>query len=76
MGFCTSAIMKIQGRDRRRLRLRARDRLPYVGIGVLFTAMRVSLSGGCFRSEGEGGMTLSSEPVSTRNCVPVCVSLT
>ena len=28
------------------------------------------------RSEREGGMTLTSDPVSTRKCVPVCVSFT
>ena len=69
-------MMKIQGKDRRRPRLRVRDRLPYVQIGVSFTAIRVSLSGKCLQSGGEGGMALTSDPVSTRKRVPVCLSLT
>ncbi len=43
--------MKIQEKDRRWPRLRVRDLLPYVGIGVLFTAIRVSLS--CVQREKE-----------------------
>ena len=40
------------------------------------TAVRVHGSGKRFRSAGVGGMTLTSEPVSTRNHVLVCVSVT
>ena len=36
-----------------------RERLPYVVIGVSFTALRVSLSGERLRSAGEGGMMLT-----------------
>ena len=60
-------MMNIHWKVRRRPRLRVSERLPYVGIGVSLTAIRVSLSGVCLRSEREGGMTLTSEPVSTRN---------
>ena len=49
-------------------RLRVRDFLPYVRIGVSLTTVRVSLSGGCLK---EGGTTLTSEPVSTKK--RVCV---
>ena len=70
MGFRTSAMMKIQGSDRLRLRLSVRERLPNVRIEVLFTAVRVSMSEE-FRSVREGGRTLTSEPVSTKNCVCV-----
>ena len=70
MDFCTLAMMNIQGKDRRRPRLRVSDRLPYVQMGVLFTAMRVSSSGWCLQS-GERGMMLTSEHASTRNCVRV-----
>ena len=37
--------------------------------------MRVSLSGERLRSEGDGGMVLTSAPVSTRNRVPVSWSV-
>ena len=65
----TSAMMNIHWKVRRRPRLRVSERLPYVGIGVSLTAIRVSLSGVCLRSEREGGMMLTSEPVSTRKHV-------
>ena len=68
--------MKTQGKGQRRPRLRVRDRLPKVRIGVSFTAMTVSLSGGSRRSVGVGGMTLTSEPVSMRKRVCVLLSLT
>ena len=71
MGFYTSAMMKIQEKDWRRPRLRVSDCLPYVRMGVLFTAIRVSLSGECLQSGGEGGMVLTSDPVSIRKRVPV-----
>lgn len=45
IGFWTSAIRKIQENEQRRPRLRVRDRVPYVEIGVLLTAVSVSLSG-------------------------------
>ena len=38
--------------------------------------MSVSLSGGCVRSEKEGGIALTSEPVSTRKHVRVFLSVT
>ena len=60
IGFCTSAMTKIHGNDR--LRLRVRDRLPYVEMGVSFTAMRVSLSGGCLQSEGEDDAKKCQDP--------------
>ena len=43
---------------------------------MLFTATRVSLSGGCLHLEKEGGITLTSNSVSTKKCVPVHVSVT
>ena len=43
---------------------------------VFFTAIRVSLSSWRWWSAGMGGITLTSEPVSTRNHVCVLVSLT
>ena len=45
-------------------------------MGVLFTAFSVRLSRECLRSAWVGGMTLTSEPVSTRNRVFVCASVT
>ena len=73
IGFCTSVMMKIQGSDRLSLRLRVSDFFLYVWIGVSFTAMRVSERR---RSAGEGGMALTSDPVSMRKCVCVLQSLT
>ena len=67
IGFWTSATRNIHWKLRRRLRLSVSERLLYVVIGVSFTAMRVSLSGERLRSEGEGGMMVTSAPVSTRN---------
>ena len=52
-----------------------RKRLPYVQIGVLFTAVIVSVSEVC-RSVREGEMTLTSEPVSTKKRVCIVRSLT
>ena len=69
-------MMKIHGSDRLSPRLSVRDRFPYVRMGVSFTAMRVSLSGVRRRSAGEGGMVLTSDPVSTRKRVCMLVSLT
>ena len=43
---------------------------------VLLTAVSVRGSVERRRSAGVGGITLTSEPVSTRNCILVCVSLT
>ena len=45
-------------------------------MGVLFTAMSVSLSVVLLRSAVEGGMTLASDPVSTRKGVCELLSLT
>ena len=45
-------------------------------MGVLFTATSVCGSGKRLRLAGVGGMTLTSEPVSMRNFVLVCASLT
>ena len=56
---------------RRRPRLRVSERVPYVGMDVLFTAVKDSLSGGRLQSEREGGI---SDPVSTRKRVPVTLS--
>ena len=53
-------------------RLRVTDFLPYVRIGVLLTAARASLSGGCLRVVEDGRTTLTSEPVSTKKWVCVC----
>ena len=39
------------------------ERVPYVGMDVLFTAVKDSLSGGRLQSEREGGMILTSDPV-------------
>ena len=69
-------MMKIQGSDRLSPRLRVSERFPYVRMGVSFTAMRVSLSGERRRSAGEGGMALTSDPLSTRKRVCVLRSLT
>ena len=67
-----SATKNIHGNAHLSPRLRVRDFLPYVRIGVLLTAARVSLSGGCLRAVEDGGTTLTSEPVSTRKWVWVC----
>ena len=75
ISFCKSAIMKIHGSERRRPRLSVRERCPYVRMGVLFTACSVR-GWERWRSEAVGGMTLTSEPVSTRKEVFVCASLT
>ena len=69
-------MMKIHGSERRRPRLRVSERWPYVRIGVLFRAFSVRVSRECLRSAWVGGMTLTLEPVSTRNCVFVCESRT
>ena len=45
-------------------------------MGVLFTATSVRGFGKRLRSAGVGGMTLTSQPLSMRNFVLVCVSLT
>ena len=71
---CTSAMMKTQGKGRWRPRLRLRDRLPEVRIGVSFTAMRVSLSGGCRQSVGVGGMTDLGTCVDEKTCVRVIIT--
>ena len=68
--------MKIQGSDLLSPRLRVRERWPYVRIEVLFTAVSESASGERLRSVTVGGITLTSEPVSTRKCLLVCASLT
>ena len=52
-----------------------RDRCPYVRMGVLFTACSVR-GWEWWRLEAVGGMTLTSEPVSTGKEVFVCASLT
>lgn len=49
------------------------ERFPYVGMSVL---LRVRGSGERRRSARVGGMTLTSEPVSTKKLVFVFVSLT
>ena len=69
MDCCTSAIMKIHVNDRLSPRLRMSERFPYILMGVSFTVMRMSLFIAHLRLVGEGGMTLTSEPVSTRKCV-------
>ena len=46
----------------------------YVRMGVSFTAIRVRLSGECRRSVGEGGIVLTSDPVSTRNRMCCAIS--
>ena len=43
---------------------------------VLLTAVSVRGSGERRRSVGVGGITLTSDPVSTRKCVLVCASET
>ena len=73
IGLRVSAMMNTQAKGRRSPRLRLSNRFPYVGMGVLLTAVKLSVSGTCFRSEAEGGMTLTSDPVSTRS--RICVSL-
>ena len=64
-------MMKFHGSDRLTPRLRVSERFLNVRMGVSFTAMRVSLSGERRRSAEEGGMALTSDPVSTRK--RVCV---
>ena len=71
MGFCTSAMMKIHGSDRRSPRLRVRERFLYVRMGVL--VMRVRFSDECRLSAEE--MALTSDPVSTKKRVCVVRSL-
>ena len=70
IGFCTSARMKIHRNVRRNPRSNVCDRVPYVAIGVRLTAWRLKLSCRCVRSMREGGRTLTSAPVSTRNLKP------
>ena len=67
-----SASMNNHGNAHLSPRLRMRDFLPYVQIGVSLTAARVSLSGGYLRAVGEGGTMLTSEPESTKKRVCVC----
>ena len=67
---------KTHGKSRWRPRLSVIDRFLNIRIGELFTAVSVNLSGGSQWLIEEEGMTLTSEPVSTRNCVCVLVSLT
>ena len=69
-------MTNIQGSERRKPRLRVSERRPYVRILVLLTAVRVSASCECRRSALVGGITLTSEPVSTKKRVLVCVYLT
>ena len=67
IGLRESAMMNTQAKGRRSPRLRLSNRFPYVGMGVLLTAVKLSVSGRCFGSETEGGMIPTSDPVSTRN---------
>ena len=69
MGFRTSATMNAQRKVRRRLRLSVSERMPYVEIEVWLTACSCSVWG-CLRSADEGGTTLTSAPVSKKNCIP------
>jgi len=66
IGLGMTATMKIQEKEQRSPRLRVSEQVPYVEIGVLLTAIRASLSGGCLRLCVEGGTTLTSDPVSTK----------
>ena len=69
-------MTKIQGSERLRPRLSVSERCPYVRMSVLLTAVSVRGSGERRRSAGVGGMTLTSEPVSAKNRVLVCASVT
>ena len=64
-------MINIHDKDLRKPKLSVSDHLPYVCIGVSFTAMRVRLSVERFRSTVDGGNTLTSEPVSTKNRVVI-----
>jgi len=75
MGCYTSA-MRIHGSNHLCPRLRVSECSPYIWMGVLFIAMGVSLFGERQWSVGEGGMALTSDPVSTRKCVRVLQSVT
>jgi hypothetical protein len=59
IGVDVSARMKTHLKVRRSPRLRVRERVPKVGIGVLLTAWSVRSERGCRRSLGDGGRTLT-----------------
>ena len=62
-------MMNAQLNLRLRPKSRVRDLEPYVAMGMLLTASRDRESL-CSRSEGEGGITLTDAPVSTKKRKP------
>ena len=68
--------MKVHGKERRRRRLRTRERVLNVAITDLLAACREGPAGVEEWAPREGGMTLTSAPVSTRNLKPLAWSVT
>ncbi len=66
MGLRTLAITKIHRKVRLSPRLRVRDLVPKVGMGVPLAALRLRWSVESRLSSFEGGMTLTAAPVSTK----------
>ena len=76
MEVAVSAVIKTQRKVRRSPMSRVSERVPYVLICVPFTTSSVMLVVRVRRSTGEGGITLTCAPVSTKNLVPVERSVT
>ena len=69
------AMTKIQQNMRQSPKSRVRDRVPKVAMGEPLTARRPEQSCLFFRSVEDGGMTLTSAPVSMKNWQPEVVSV-
>ena len=75
IGVDVSAMTKIQRNTRRSPKSRVRDRVPKVAMGEPLTARRPEQSCLFLRSVEDGGMTLTSAPVSMRNRRPEVASV-
>ena len=75
IGVWISAMMKIQQNTRRKPKSRVRDRVPKVAMDEPLTAQRPEQSCLLFLSVEDGGMTLTSAPVSMRNRRPELASV-
>lgn len=75
MGLLTSAITKIHLKVRLSPRLRVRDLVPKVGMGVPLAALRERWSVASRLSSLEGGTTLTAAPVSTKLVSPLFLSV-
>ena len=67
IGNGTSAMIKSHDICSAKLKLTVKRLLPNVRMGVPLAALSVRGAGGLFASVVDGGMTLTSAPVSTRN---------